>query len=80
MTTITKAVGGIDVVQKGIGHFLEGSKVLMGALDEVAKIHPFVSGMLLKRDPFNDPSLPDLASRRINFQGRLFSHELILKT
>jgi len=34
----------IDGVQDGINRFLEGSAVLVKALDEVAKLHPFVGG------------------------------------
>jgi hypothetical protein len=33
-----------DVVEKGINTFMEEVPVLMKILDEVAKVHPFISG------------------------------------
>jgi len=34
-----------DAIEKGVNAFMEAVPVLMTALDEVAKIHPFISGM-----------------------------------
>lgn len=33
-----------ETIQEGINTFMEAVPVLMKALDEVAKIHPFISG------------------------------------
>lgn len=44
--TVLEITGGMDAITEGINHFLEGSTVLMNALDEVAKLHPFVGGTL----------------------------------
>ena len=33
-----------DAIEKGVNAFMEAVPVLMSALDEVAKIHPFISG------------------------------------
>ena len=33
-----------DTIEKGVNAFMEAVPVLMSALDEVAKIHPFISG------------------------------------
>lgn len=38
-------VGGADVIKQNVNSFVEKSAVLIGVLDEVAKIHPFVAGM-----------------------------------
>lgn len=35
-----------DAIQKGVSTFMETVPSLMRALDEVAKIHPFISGEL----------------------------------
>ena len=35
-----------DTIEKGINAFMEAVPVLMKALDEVAKVHPFISGMI----------------------------------
>ncbi|KAJ6588466.1 hypothetical protein B0H19DRAFT_1099542 [Mycena capillaripes] len=37
-----EAVGGMEAIEKGINSFMEGMPVLMNALDEVAKLHPFI--------------------------------------
>ncbi|KAJ6618743.1 hypothetical protein B0H10DRAFT_1794829 [Mycena sp. CBHHK59/15] len=45
MTGITiglDAVGGMDAIEQGLNTFMEGMPVLMNALDEVAKLHPFI--------------------------------------
>jgi len=34
-----------DAIEKGVNAFMETVPVLMKALDEVAKVHPFISGM-----------------------------------
>lgn len=39
-----------DAIEKGVNTFMETVPSLMKALDEVAKIHPFISGELR---PFN---------------------------
>ncbi|CAK5278153.1 unnamed protein product [Mycena citricolor] len=36
------AVGAMQVIEKGLNTFMEGMPVLMSALDEVAKLHPFI--------------------------------------
>ena len=41
---VLPAVGGLEAIEQGVNHFLEGSAVLMKTLDEVAKLHPFVGG------------------------------------
>ena len=33
-----------ETIQKGVDTFMEAVPALMKALDEVAKIHPFISG------------------------------------
>ena len=33
-----------DAIQKGVNTFMEAVPSLMKALDEVAKVHPFISG------------------------------------
>ena len=33
-----------ETIQKGVNTFMEAVPALMKALDEVAKVHPFVSG------------------------------------
>ncbi|KAJ7177952.1 hypothetical protein C8R46DRAFT_667658 [Mycena filopes] len=35
-------VGGLEAIEKGINSFIDGMPVLMNALDEVAKLHPFI--------------------------------------
>jgi hypothetical protein len=37
-----EAVGGMEAIEKGLNSFMEGMPVLMSALDEVAKLHPYV--------------------------------------
>ena len=39
-----------DVIEKGVNTFMEAVPTLSKALDEVAKIHPFITG---KPHPFN---------------------------
>jgi len=34
-----------DAIEKGVNTFMEAVPALMKALDEVAKVHPFISGM-----------------------------------
>ncbi|KAJ6561494.1 hypothetical protein DFH09DRAFT_1160085 [Mycena vulgaris] len=36
------AVGGMEAIEQGLHTFMEGIPVLMNALDEVAKLHPFI--------------------------------------
>lgn len=36
-----------EAIQKGVDTFMEAVPALMKALDEVAKIHPFISGTSL---------------------------------
>ncbi|KAJ6570836.1 hypothetical protein DFH09DRAFT_1462750 [Mycena vulgaris] len=36
------AVGGMEAIEKGLNAFMDGMPVLMNALDEVAKLHPFI--------------------------------------
>ncbi|KAJ7135469.1 hypothetical protein C8R43DRAFT_1021198 [Mycena crocata] len=45
MTGITmglEAVGGMEAIEQGLNTFMEGMPILMNALDEVAKLHPFI--------------------------------------
>ncbi|KAJ7783010.1 hypothetical protein B0H16DRAFT_1495047 [Mycena metata] len=37
-----EAVGGLEAIEQGLNKFMEGMPVLMNALDEVAKLHPFI--------------------------------------
>ncbi|KAJ7507339.1 hypothetical protein B0H11DRAFT_2319240 [Mycena galericulata] len=37
-----EAVGGMEAIEQGLNSFMEGMPVLMNALDEVAKLHPFI--------------------------------------
>ncbi|KAJ7437086.1 hypothetical protein B0H11DRAFT_2206778 [Mycena galericulata] len=41
------AVGGMEAVEHGLNTFMDGIPVLMNALDEVAKLHPFIGVALL---------------------------------
>jgi hypothetical protein len=41
VSEVVEAVGGIDAIEEGVNNFMEGSQVLMNALGEVAKLHPF---------------------------------------
>ena len=34
-----------DAIEKGVSTFMETVPVLMEVLDQVAKVHPFISGM-----------------------------------
>jgi hypothetical protein len=36
----------MQAIEQGVNHFAEGSAVLMNALDEVSKLHPFIGGDL----------------------------------
>jgi len=36
----------VDTIQNGVNTFMEAVPSLMKALDEVAKVHPFISGEL----------------------------------
>jgi len=40
-----------DAIQKGVDTFMEAVTSLVKALDEVAKVHPFISG---EPNPFNE--------------------------
>lgn len=37
-------LGGTEAIESNIKSFLEGSQVLLDALDEVGKLHPFIGG------------------------------------
>ncbi|KAJ7925171.1 hypothetical protein B0H13DRAFT_2314677 [Mycena leptocephala] len=37
-----EVVGGMELIEQGLNTFMEGMPVLMNALDEVAKLHPFI--------------------------------------
>jgi hypothetical protein len=41
-----EVVGGMEVIEQGLNSFMEGMPVLMNALDEVAKLHPYVCRFL----------------------------------
>ncbi|KAJ6610413.1 hypothetical protein B0H10DRAFT_2060654 [Mycena sp. CBHHK59/15] len=47
ITAGLEAVGGMEAIEHGLNTFMEGIPVLMNALDEVAKLHPFIGGMYL---------------------------------
>ncbi|KAJ7701822.1 hypothetical protein B0H17DRAFT_1176328 [Mycena rosella] len=42
ITVGLEAVGGMEAIERGLNTFMEGMPVLMNALDEVAKLHPFI--------------------------------------
>jgi hypothetical protein len=42
-----EAVGGMEAIEQGLNSFMEGMPVLMNALDEVAKLHPYVLSNVL---------------------------------
>jgi hypothetical protein len=42
ITTGLEVVGGMEAIEQGLNTFMEGMPVLMNALDEVAKLHPYV--------------------------------------
>ncbi|KAJ6536682.1 hypothetical protein DFH09DRAFT_1324428 [Mycena vulgaris] len=44
---VVEAAGGIEAIEEGVNTFLEGSQVLMNALGEVAKLHPFIGVAVL---------------------------------
>lgn len=39
------ASDGFKLLNEQVNHFAEHSKIVMDALDEVSKIHPFIQGM-----------------------------------
>ncbi|KAF8178104.1 hypothetical protein K438DRAFT_1978069 [Mycena galopus ATCC 62051] len=41
--TALTVVGGMEIIENGFNSFMDGMPVLMNALDEVAKIHPFIA-------------------------------------
>jgi hypothetical protein len=45
VTAVLDATGGMEAISQGVNSFLEGSAVLMNALDEVSKLHPFIGGV-----------------------------------
>lgn len=49
VTAVLEVTGGLEGIEHGLNAFMEGIPVLMNALDEVAKLHPFVGGRF---DPF----------------------------
>ncbi|KAJ6560234.1 hypothetical protein B0H19DRAFT_1146862 [Mycena capillaripes] len=44
---VVEAVGGVEAIEEGVNTFLEGSQVLMNALGEVAKLHPFIGVVVM---------------------------------
>lgn len=46
VAAVFDAAGGTQAIEQGVNAFLEGSAMLMKALDEVAKFHPFIGGVL----------------------------------
>jgi hypothetical protein len=46
VSTALSLAGGADAIKENMSAFAEHSAVLIKALDEVAKLHPFVGGML----------------------------------
>ncbi|KAF8516802.1 hypothetical protein JB92DRAFT_2909317 [Gautieria morchelliformis] len=42
VSVVLGATGGLEAIEQGVNHFLEGSAILMKSLDEVAKLYPFV--------------------------------------
>jgi len=45
VVAVFDAAGGTQAVEQGVNAFMDGSAVLMKALDEVAKFHPFIGGV-----------------------------------
>ena len=45
VTAVLDVTGGMQAITEGVNAFLEGSTVLMNALDEVSKLHPFIGGV-----------------------------------
>jgi hypothetical protein len=43
-SAVLAPTGGPRQIQQGVNQFLEGSAIFMKALDEVAKLHPFIGG------------------------------------
>lgn len=60
----------MQAIEQGVNSFMEGSAVLMNALDEVAKLHPFI-GSTCQPLYYLDLTIlhPILNSRRDGFQG-----------
>ena len=48
-SSLLDGTGGTAAIEQGFNSILQGSMVLMSALDEVAKLHPFIGGA------FHDP-------------------------
>jgi hypothetical protein len=44
LTQVLSTTGGLEAIEQGVNHFLEGSAILIKGLDDVAKLHPFVGG------------------------------------
>ena len=69
-----------DAIEKGVNTFMEAVPALMKALDEVAKIHPFISGIPeLTRIcvlPLIVYQLPSSHSRRISKTSHLLPDRL----
>jgi hypothetical protein len=43
---MVEASAAFSVMKDEVSNFMQKSKVIMDALDELAKVHPFISGML----------------------------------
>ena len=65
-----QASGAVDAIKSGLNSFMEDIPWLMKSLDEVAKIHPFVTGThrtgTLRRSLMLSPS------GRTRLQGRVY--------
>jgi hypothetical protein len=53
---VVEAVGGVEAIEEGVNTFMEGSQVLMNALGEVAKLHPFSMHHHFRRSLHTDSS------------------------
>lgn len=47
LQALAESSGVAEAIEKGVNGFLEAMPTLMKALDEVAKVHPFISGMII---------------------------------
>ena len=58
-----------DAIEKGVNTFMEAVPVLVKVLDEVAKVHPFISGVcesvLSTRAPIDGPLVAVLAFKTV---------------
>lgn len=70
VTTVLDVTGGMEGIERGLKSVMEGSAVLMNALDELAKLHPFVGGMYCVIP--EDSALIFISSCRSGLQGTVY--------